>query len=142
MSIRSTLLVTILAMAALPFAADAQVLYGSLTGNVADVSGAAVPNASVEATNVATGIAKKTRTDDRGVFLIQDIQAGTYKVTISAPAFATTGRVAAELLGLEVDGMHKVTQAQRLACLAQATHQTQGSIRSTAQDRWNPAGDR
>jgi hypothetical protein len=92
MSIRyiAALLVSLFALAVLPSSVDAQVLYGSLTGNVADKSGAAIPNASVEAINVGTGIAKQTKTDDRGMFLIQDIQAGTYKVTISAPSFATS----------------------------------------------------
>jgi hypothetical protein len=73
-----------------PFTAPAQVLYGSLTGNVTDSSGAAVPNAKVDATNVSTGIGKQAATDVRGVFLIQDLQAGVYKLTISAPAFANT----------------------------------------------------
>ena len=68
---------------------SAQVLYGSLTGNITDTSGASVPHAQVEAVNIATGASTKGLTDDRGVFLIQDVQAGTYKVTISAPAFAT-----------------------------------------------------
>lgn len=77
-------------MADLPYGADAQVLYGSLTGNVADKTGAAVPNADVDATNFGTGISKKTKTDDRSAFLFQDVQAGTYKVTISAPGFVTT----------------------------------------------------
>ncbi|HEY3841303.1 MAG TPA: TonB-dependent receptor [Bryobacteraceae bacterium] len=92
MSIRSlsTLLLSLVALAVLPSNIHAQVLYGSLTGNVTDKSGAAIPNATVEATNVGTGIAKQTKTDDRGAYLIQDIQPGTYKVTISAPAFATT----------------------------------------------------
>src|SRR5208283_187655 len=55
-----------------PLTAPAQVLYGSLTGNVTDSSGAAVPNAKVDATNVSTGIGKQATTDVRGVFLIQD----------------------------------------------------------------------
>jgi hypothetical protein len=79
-----------LGLLVLPLAAPAQVLYGSLTGNVTDKSGGAVPNAKVEATNISTNIAKQTITDDRGVFLFQDVQAGTYKVTISAPSFAST----------------------------------------------------
>jgi len=73
-----------------PLGADAQVLYGSLTGNVTDVSGAAVPGGKVEVINVGTGVSRRTTTDDRGTFLIQDLPAGIYKVTISAPAFAST----------------------------------------------------
>jgi len=34
-----------------------QVLYGTLTGNVTDPSGAVVPNAKVEAVNTQTGLA-------------------------------------------------------------------------------------
>lgn len=70
-------------------ALDAQVLYGSLTGNITDPSGSSVPGAKVEALNVATGIAKTATTDERGVYLFTDLQQGTYKVTISATSFAT-----------------------------------------------------
>src|SRR5579862_3237693 len=84
------LLTFLLAFSIVPTTASAQVLYGSLTGNVTDKTGGAVPNAKVEATNISTGIGKQTTTDERGVFLIQDAQAGMYKLTISAPAFAST----------------------------------------------------
>jgi hypothetical protein len=67
---------------------QAQVLYGSLTGHVADATGADLPRAKIEALNVATGAAKQALTDDRGVYSINDLQAGTYRVTISAPAFS------------------------------------------------------
>ena len=41
--------------------AEAQVLYGSLVGNVTDSDGAAIPGAKVEITNLATGVV--TRVD-------------------------------------------------------------------------------
>src|SRR6188508_1824107 len=66
----------------------AQTLYGSLTGNITDASGAVVPNAKVEALNVATGVAKSTQTDERGSYLMSDLQPGTYKVTVTAPSFS------------------------------------------------------
>ncbi len=72
-----------------PNSSYAQVLYGSLTGNVTDASGAAVPDAKVEASNVATGVTRQVSTDDRGVYLFNDLQTGTYKVTLSAPSFRT-----------------------------------------------------
>jgi Carboxypeptidase regulatory-like domain/TonB dependent receptor len=68
-------------------AAEAQVLYGTLNGTVSDASGAPIPSVKVEAMNVGTGIAKQTTTDERGNYVFTDLQAGTYKVTISAPSF-------------------------------------------------------
>lgn len=64
-----------------------QVLYGTLTGNVADPSGAAVPGVKVEALNSGTGVARNTLTDNAGTYSFSDLQAGTYKITFSSPSF-------------------------------------------------------
>ena len=53
-----------------------QVLYGSLTGNITDPSNAVVPNAKIEALNVGTGTSKTASTDERGVYLFNDLQSG------------------------------------------------------------------
>ena len=76
-----------LALLLLPCAATAQVLYGSLTGNVTDPTGATVPGASVEALNQGTGVHSQTTTDDRGVYRFNNMQAGLYKVTVAAKGF-------------------------------------------------------
>jgi Carboxypeptidase regulatory-like domain len=76
--------------ALLPGPMLAQVLYGSLTGNVTDQSGAAVPAAKVEAVNTATGLTREGTVDDHGLYLLEDLPAGVYNVTISAPAVANT----------------------------------------------------
>src|SRR5438270_14057173 len=70
--------------------ATAQVLYGTLTGNVTDPSGAVVPNTKVEALNTLTGAARTTTSDTNGVYRFADLQPGNYKVTITAAGFATT----------------------------------------------------
>src|SRR5215469_5707621 len=70
-------------------ALQAQVLYGSLTGNVTDPSGAVVSGAKVEALNIQTGVAQAATTDANGVYRFQNLQPGTYKVTISASGFTT-----------------------------------------------------
>ena len=67
----------------------AQGLYGSLTGNITDPSGAAVPKAKVEALSADTGIARQTETDSRGVYLFSNLQPGFYKVTVTLPSFQT-----------------------------------------------------
>ena len=68
---------------------SAQTLYGSLTGNISDPTGAALPKAKIEAMNIATGVTKSTTTDDRGAYQMSDLLPGTYKISISAPAFGT-----------------------------------------------------
>src|SRR5687768_17232540 len=67
--------------------AAAQVLYGSLTGNVTDPSGAAVPQVKVEATNNATGVSRSSLTDNSGAYSFNDLQPGIYKVAYQAVAF-------------------------------------------------------
>lgn len=66
----------------------AQVLYGSVVGNITDPSGAAVPAVAVSVTNVQTGLAREATANDRGTFLLPDLQAGRYDVTFTSPSFA------------------------------------------------------
>ncbi|HET7285902.1 MAG TPA: carboxypeptidase-like regulatory domain-containing protein, partial [Pyrinomonadaceae bacterium] len=80
----------VLSVLLVPAAAWAQVLYGSLVGNVTDPNGAAVTGAKVDLTNVATGDVTTATTDDRGAYMFSDLQAGVYKVTISRTSFKTT----------------------------------------------------
>lgn len=65
----------------------AQVLYGTLTGNVTDTTGAAVPNADVKAHEVSTGVEKDVKSNSEGVYLFSDLNPGTYEITITAPGF-------------------------------------------------------
>src|SRR5215510_8031886 len=85
-------LLSICLLAAVPALTVAQVLYGSLIGNVTDPNGAAVSGAKVDVTNLATGGVSSVMTDDRGVYLLNDLQVGLYKVTISRSSFKTTIR--------------------------------------------------
>jgi hypothetical protein len=88
-------------------------LYGSLTGNITDPSGAAVPNVKVETQNAGTGIAKIAMSDERGTYLFNDLQPGTYKITVSAPSFATRvleGAVVSANVVLRLDVVLQVSQ--------------------------------
>ena len=77
-----------LALLALSGTAQAQVLYGSLTGLVTDASGAIVPGATVQALNTGTGVARQATTNEQGLYLFSDLQPGVYSITISAKSFA------------------------------------------------------
>ena len=83
------LAVLLIALSVTSAASFAQVLYGTLTGSVVDASNAVVPNAKIEAVNTSTGVGRQPTADERGAFQINDLQAGSYKVTISAPSFGT-----------------------------------------------------
>jgi len=74
----------------LPRAATAQVLYGSLVGNVTDSSGSAIVGASVDATNTQTGVARLATTNGSGAYQMTDLAPGTYRVSIEAATFAKT----------------------------------------------------
>jgi len=80
-------LILLLLALAVPRVTNAQVLNGTLTGNVTDPTGAVVAGAKVEALNVNTGVAKETTTDDAGRYQFSDLQPGVYKLTITAPSF-------------------------------------------------------
>jgi hypothetical protein len=82
------------------FATDskAQVLYGSLTGNVTDATGAAIPNVKVEAANTGTGVSRVATTDSSGSYSFNDLQAGAYKITFSAASFRTVVQEGVQIL--------------------------------------------
>ncbi len=71
-------------------AANSQTFRGAINGTVTDPSGAAVPNATVKATESATGLDHTTVTSSEGQFSFQDIPLGFYKVSVSASGFPTT----------------------------------------------------
>jgi hypothetical protein len=62
---------------------------GALQGTVTDSSGAVLPNATVVATNVATGIAATRTTTSAGFYVISPLQPGTYSVKVSSSGFQT-----------------------------------------------------
>jgi hypothetical protein len=67
----------------------AQQITGGIIGTVTDSSGAAVPQASVEARNVDTNLAVKVLTAPAGSYQIPNLPAGTYRVSISKDGFKT-----------------------------------------------------
>jgi len=61
---------------------------GGLTGVAVDQQGAVVPQASIIATNVATGAKMAQNTREDGGFSLLAMPTGTYTLTFSAPGFA------------------------------------------------------
>jgi len=69
--------------------AQTQAINGSVRGRVTDPAGAAVPAAAVNVTNIATGFARDTQSNDDGYFVIPNLPIGTYTVTIKKEGFET-----------------------------------------------------
>jgi carboxypeptidase family protein len=67
----------------------AQQILGSITGTVVDSSGAAVGGASVQAVNIATNLQVSAQTEGNGTYVIQNLPAGTYKLTFAKQGFET-----------------------------------------------------
>src|SRR5580704_11364058 len=77
----------------IPFFASGQsITSGAITGTVTDPSGAAVPNASVTLTNVATNTVQRATTNAGGSYNFAFIAPGPYKIEIGASGFQTTDR--------------------------------------------------
>src|SRR5947209_2665176 len=62
---------------------------GTISGTVADQTGAAVPGASVSIKNVATDIVRRLVTNEAGRYEALALPVGTYEVTASLAGFRT-----------------------------------------------------
>jgi hypothetical protein len=70
-------------------AARAQNTFAAIHGTVTDPSGAVVPNATVTAVDISTGITTTVKTDSKGYYIFPQLQAAhtIYTVTISSQGF-------------------------------------------------------
>lgn len=92
---------------------------GSIAGQVADPSGALIPNAVVLSTNMATNVTRSTETNSAGLYSFPDLPPGMYSVKVTAPGFETVVKTNIEL---------QVQQAARVdfsVSLGQATQTVQ-----------------
>ena len=69
-----------------------QVSKGSISGTAVDPNNAVIPGATVTATDLHTGVAFKTTTDSSGLFRLNLIPSGEYKVEIAAAGFQTASQ--------------------------------------------------
>jgi hypothetical protein len=69
--------------------ANAQVVSGSMVGNVTDAAGGSVPGASVKITLTTTNDSRAVLTDATGAYTIPTVTPGTYRVEITREGFRT-----------------------------------------------------
>ncbi|MGC1157808.1 MAG: carboxypeptidase-like regulatory domain-containing protein, partial [Acidobacteriaceae bacterium] len=67
---------------AVPLTIDAQQTLGGITGQVTDISGAAVAGAAVTATGEQTGLTRVATTNGEGVYTLVNLPIGTYAISV------------------------------------------------------------
>src|ERR1044071_4829379 len=67
--------------------AAAQTITASIAGTTSDPSGAAVPNASVTATNTETNVQTTSTTNAEGIYSFPFLRVGSYTITMEAKGF-------------------------------------------------------
>ncbi len=81
------LALTLILIALMAAALQAQNPRGSLRGKVQDSSGARIPSAKIVAQQTGSNLHRETFTEDRGEFRLDDLPAGNYQITITAAGF-------------------------------------------------------
>jgi hypothetical protein len=88
---------------------------GSFSGNVLDQSGSSIPGATVTATSQGTGVARESKTDEAGHYLIPLLPVGIYTLHVEFAGFQT---VEAKNVRLQVDEARGLDLTLALASLA------------------------
>ncbi len=69
------------------FCAYSQTTDATVSGSVADPSGAIIPGASVVATNTKTGAVNRSSANGQGIYLFPSLQPGVYQISAEHPGF-------------------------------------------------------
>lgn len=87
MKLSKRIVLSVVAVLAVASLALAQSISGDLVGTIYDQTGAAVPNAAITVTNMATGVATNTVSNSTGQYRVGNLSVGTYKLSITAAGF-------------------------------------------------------
>ncbi len=115
---------------AVPHLALAQAAGASLTGQVTDPAGAAIPNAGMSLQNTGTSLTNRATSDAQGVYRIAPLSPGTYTLTVTATGFSTyvqqgivltVGLAATQNVALKVGSTQQTVQVTANAELINTT---------------------
>lgn len=120
----------------------AQEFRATLTGRVFDPTGAAVPNATVQARNVATGETSSATTAGDGTYTIPFLRPGNYTLTVTASGFKTfvrenivlqVGQVAGIDVKLEVGEVAESITVEARAAILETQTASRAAVIDTRQ---------
>ncbi len=146
-----TIVFTALILVAASLQLQAQGAEASIQGTVTDTSGAAVPNATVQARNIGTGIAQSRMSDAVGRFNVPDLAVGDYEVQVSKMGFSTVVRKGITLtvgaqsvvdFALPVGQQQQTITVEGQASQVETTNATVGALVDQSQMRELPLNGR
>ncbi|MGB2716179.1 MAG: TonB-dependent receptor [Vicinamibacterales bacterium] len=108
-----------------PAVANAQALYGSVTGNITDTSGAAVPGATVTIKNDNTGLELSTVSDETGSYTIRNVPGGTYTLKTSLQGFKEFAQTNVQVI---VGGIVRVNGKLEIGALTESVTVTSEAL--------------
>ena len=86
-----------LGVAVFSTALSAQLLTGTLSGEISDPSGAKIPGVAVSAKNLDTNLQYRTKGNDAGVYSLPLLPTGKYELTVEAAGFRAFVRTGLQL---------------------------------------------
>ncbi len=104
---------------------------GSVSGTVKDASDAVVPNATVIATNVATGVRQQVATNGHGFYSFSHLPIGLYNITIERAGFKPYRRTS---IAIDADSSVVVDAVLNIGEPAQAITVRESAVRAQTSD--------
>jgi len=109
---------------------------GSISGHVADATGAVIPDASVALKNLGTGSVRATVTTGSGDYTFTEVPVGSYSVTVTHAGFkATSSNVEVQIqqsvkvdFALQVGAVTDTVEVEASGALLQAENATLGTV--------------
>jgi hypothetical protein len=115
----------------------AQIGTATITGRVTDPAGAAVPNVAVSVVQTETNFSFPATTNADGLFRVQSLQPGTYRLTFDANGFKRivregvslrTGETLEVNIGLEVGQVNESVTVTTAMPLLETENSSQGTV--------------
>lgn len=115
----------------------AQSFRGSIRGQVVDPNGGLVVAANVSSKSLDTGLTREARTNDEGTYVIAELPAGRYTVTVMASGFAAVAQNVVVNVGLDTTAdfnllrlqqQHEVVTVSEEAPLVESTRDVLGEV--------------
>ncbi len=131
------------------FQLSAQVLTGSISGNVTDASGAVLPEATIAASSPAMSGSRQVAADGSGAFKLLELPPGTYEIRVSKTGFRpvvaqnitiNTGVDVKQDIRMEIGDVTQAVTVEAQAATIDTEHVTLQQVAGQAQMEGIPNG--